>query len=210
MGEKPDVILHAGDWASTKHCELEGCLKLFREYFPSTPIVSVFGNHDLWQEECCFTTIDQQLTANEALFEKYDIANEYADLQKKVHVVAFQSWYRTVRPPSNDTLWSPEPERLHYIMKDKMVQSFEETQQKLLKHRGFTKVIVSHFSPYHYRYGYTQMCGPVALFETLMAQGLRYLCLGHSHEYQNEDVDGCTILNCGSDYDEPKYVTFEI
>lgn len=208
--ESPDMIIHAGDWASTKHSELESCLALFREYFPDTTIVGAIGNHDFYNgdEEMKFNSVELMMESIEQLMTKYNISNHA--VVNNVNIIAFQSWYKTLNPPSNDYFWCPDGHGVHSKMKMKMLESFEETKKLIQSFPGYKHIVVSHFTPYNYRYGYTGMCGPMGLFDTLIESGISHLCLGHSHEYQNEQIEQCLVLNAGSDYDEPKYSVFEV
>ena len=214
--DEPDIILHAGDWSSTKHQELWDCLALFRKYFPNTNIISALSsNHDVWKSDDEDSVFFNELRTIEQLLESIQKAHDAFGIKRELvtdslAITTCQSWYRTANPPSNDHYWMPGGAYDHYYMLDLARKSYDETKEFIKNHQGKKRIVVSHFTPFNYRYGYTGMCGPLAPFEDMIALGLEYLCLGHSHQYQHEHRDGCLVLNAGSDYDKPRHITFEV
>lgn len=206
--EAPDVIIHAGDWASTEHRQYIGALEQFRSFFPNTPLVSATGNHDVWCGEESFSTIDDLYAAIQEAQKRFDVLTEYAT--DKVAIKAFNNWYRTTNPPSNDAAWMPGGRFSHHWLKSRADENFEHVVSYLSQQIDKTRIVVAHFTPFNYRYGYTAMCGALAPIDNLIEMGVDCLCLGHSHLYQNEIVKQCRVLNAGSDYDDPKYVVFNV
>jgi predicted phosphodiesterase len=211
--ESPDVVLHAGDWASTKFEEFEACVKLFRQYLPNTPIIGSLGNHDYWAQDTDIigvSSTEEHLKLLHDTMTKYNILTSFMDIKQQIAISAMQSWYKNTHPPSNDHHFMVSGNAAHHIMCTYADTDYARVLQHVKEFPAFKHVVVSHFTPYNYRYGYTSMCGPLRPFDDLITEGIKYLCLGHSHEYQNELVFGCRLINTGSNYDEPKFVTFEV
>jgi predicted phosphodiesterase len=196
QAEKVDMVVHAGDWASCNSSQFLSCVRLFRKYFPDIPILGTLGNHDFWSKN------PKVLIRNNEVFKKYNILNFWTN--GTIKVVALQSWYNTCNPPSNDQDNMP-PNMTHCDMIVRMHHNFDDVIDIIDEN----SVVVSHFTPYNYRYGYTSMCGPRAMFERI-TEVAKVLCLGHSHLHMDEMIGKCRVINCGSDYYKPKYLIFEV
>jgi predicted phosphodiesterase len=196
QSEGIDLIVHAGDWASHKSSHLISCVRTFRKYFPNTPIVGTLGNHDLAGESL------NVLSNIQRLFLKHSILDYWTN--GKIKVIAFQSWYNSSHPPSTDHYWMPK----NITHQDMIVRSHQNFDN-IIGELDVNTIVVSHFTPYNYRHGYNAMCGPMGMFDQITASA-GFLCLGHSHLYMDEMIDGCRVMNCGSDYESPKYKIFEV
>jgi len=223
--EQPDVILHAGDWGSTQQKEMESCLKLFRsELGMEIPIIGVLGNH-------CYGSVDKptwllcQTKQNlRELFTKYNIINRLTT--EDVEIFGYNSWYKTNRPPSNDHYWigaltkedavdnsydwlpTPKARNIHQHLMEQSYLNCQETCEAIKLSTAKQKIVVTHFETIGYRNDpfYDGMKGSIVEYEMLQEAGANVICYGHSHrpsDFINEQ--GVRILNCGSDYNEPKF-----
>lgn len=210
--ENPDILLHAGDWASTTLAEFEACVKLFRKHLPKTVIVGALGNHDLWDvnSKNKMDTVSDHFRKLNAIFLNNNILSSYINFKESISFTAMQSWYKSANPPSNDKFYMPDGAQAHVAMISEARISYGKTLEHLKQLPDFKHVVISHFTPYNYRYGYTSMCGPLAPFDDLISENAHTICLGHSHEHQNEKILNTSVLNAGADYNDPKFIMFEV
>lgn len=209
--QEPDVVLHAGDWGSHKERHLGACMKLFRRFFSDTPIVGVRGNHDLWTEHS-LQTLETFISNSDKTFEEYNILNTYFNHQEKVVIVGWNGWYKSLWPRSNDKYHMPQPENgfpINDYMQLLARESFARANIILEKYPTYKKIALTHFS-HSYRNDYAEMNGDDKPITQLIDMEVNVICLGHSHIAQDETVHETRILNCGSDYNKPAYVIFEL
>jgi predicted phosphodiesterase len=228
--EKPDIVLHAGDWGSTKQKEVESCLKLFRrELGEETPIVGTLGNHDAWTNSSKehYATLKEVEHNLQELFAEYHILDGYK-LSDNIEIFSYNSWYKGNNPPSNDHKFIPPLRVLtfeakwfgdyirdmhQYLIEKSYVNCFEVCG-KIATSKAKHKIVVTHFEPVgNYRDDpfYDGMKGSIAEHEQLIEAGATILCYGHSHrvgDYTNDK--GVRIVNCGSDYNFPEYKIIEL
>lgn len=227
--EKPDVVLHAGDWGSTQQKEVESCLKLFRrELGTELPIVGTVGNHDyanLDKKRYATLKLVEQNVQN--LFDKYNIASHYKS--NDVEIFAYNSWYKGNNPPSNDHRWMPPLKtvtfedkwsgdyirNMHQYLLEKSYVNCENTCELIKASTAKHKVVVTHFEPIgEYRDGdrmYEGMKGSIAEYEKLIEAGATILCYGHSHRQSDAiRIKGVRVVNCGSDYNFPAYSILDL
>jgi predicted phosphodiesterase len=72
-----------------------------------------------------------------------------------------------------------------------------------------TVVMLTHFPPFTEHPVYERYCANLK-FMDFMTEKADYLLVGHSHKECDFVHNGCRVLNCGSDYNKPKYKLFEI
>lgn len=148
-----------------------------------------------------------------------------------VEIFGYNSWYKTNRPPSNDYRcipaltkedaednnydWLPSPRarNIHQHLLEKSYLNCQEVCEKLKASDAKHKVVVTHFEAIEYRGDpfYDGMKGSYVEYEMLMEAGATIICYGHSHrvsDFINEK--GVRVLNCGSDYNEPKFTVIEL
>jgi predicted phosphodiesterase len=231
--EQPDVILHAGDWGSSKFKHVEGCVKLFRRELPNIPIVGTSGNHDFWTGDKPLFLLPDIVSLVDALFATYKIESYFA--AGNVEIFAYNSWYRTNCPPSNDVQWMPaltqkdaeednvydwipmignKSRNIHQYLIEKSYLQCIAVCEKLKQSKAKHKIVVTHFEAMGDYRGDTRwdgMKGSIVEYEMLMEAGATIICYGHSHQLHNYiNEQGVKILNCGSDYNKPKFLVLDL
>ena len=209
-----DVLILAGDLASHKKHQFEGALRFFREIAGSRPIVLGRGNHDLWDEnQRCLTSYRNVL--QHEWFSKYDIHHLESGgpfwVGGDVAIVGWDGWY-AFRASSNDLAMMNrhvEGDTWAWLQRE----AWHGIQSALIaaedaKKAGAKVVCVTHFPLVP---GLTDEAwsGNFRWWE-MLAPHLDVFCCGHSHRAVDTIVDGVRVVNCGSDYDDPKYTIIEI
>jgi hypothetical protein len=210
-------------------------MKLFREELgDELPIVGCYGNHDLWFSRTIdkfwrerYKTVGDVLRNFDRLCDEYKILNEF--VKDGVAIFSYNSWYKGVRPPSNDATHMPKwdvteysSQVLHQRLIERSYAGCNFVCEKLRESDAQVKIVVTHFQPKgSYRggeFGFDGMNGSEAEYQKLVEAGAHVLCYGHSHNLTNmvTEVDcgdvsrTVWVLNSGSDYDKPKYKIFEL
>ena len=215
-----EVVILAGDIASHKQIHLKRCLELAVKYI-KCPIFIVRGNHDFWlgsSENFTYGELEKQ---HKDLFEQLKIhhLDECPIVINNVIFLGWDGWYGQPNPGSIDSVkipkYSPEGPLMEFLTK-KALKDFDKCLDvDISGHRK--SVIVSHFNPYVYNGPFKardDMSANFGIFEVLKER-FDYFCCGHTHAYMNEKFTSengseLTVLNCGSDYDNPKFLTFEV
>lgn len=219
--ENVDVVLHAGDWGSNSQKHVEMCMKLFRdELGDDVAIIGTLGNHDTWVSRSLdglkkFATMDDVHRRFGRLREEYKISSEYYN--GDVAVFAYNSWYKTPRPPSNDIYHMPvmgTSEHSQWATHQKLIESgyieCQEVCKKLQASKEKHKIIVTHFQPALEEFGLDGMCGSTSEYYALIEAGATLLCYGHSHRALDIVDRDVRVLNSGGDYNKPKYKIFDL
>jgi len=209
------VLIHAGDWTSNKQDQFYRTLKMFRKYI-DIPILGVRGNHDLWQ----YSPRDEQKLSLTELDKKHNewfTESNIHHLQNgpfvidDVVIVGFDGWYYSHNPPTNDETMMCKFEGADratvHLTREAYLKLDTLLQMDLSQYRK--AVMVTHHPPFTESYVYMQHCANPNYFEPIKEK-FDVFCTGHSHHYWNETQDDCLVLNCGSDYNEPKHLVFEI
>lgn len=213
--EKPDVVVHAGDWTSHSQKQFRRTLQMFREHL-SCPIVAVRGNHDFWQSP----DLNQSFTPTERIME---IHNEWFE-EFGIHHVSkgsfpvgdwtiygFDGWYATVSPPTNDQAWMPLMTGQYPTM-EWFRNKAQDDIHRLIDCKGegkAKKICVTHFPTYTEDQRYAQFCANLNYLEVL-TDHFEILLFGHSHRACDWVFRDTRIVNCGSDYNIPLYKVLEI
>ena len=74
------------------------------------------------------------------------------------------------------------------------------------------KVCVTHFPPHsevHQSAVYANLNANPHFFD-LITEKFDVFCFGHTHQARDLYHNDCRVLNCGSGYDDPKFIIFEI
>lgn len=218
LAEKPDIILHAGDWGSTCTREVSSCMELFREYF-SSPIVGVAGNHCYWSQNTSIS-LNKLIQVLEEKFDKYQVKELFIDEKNKVLIVAYSGWYSYDVPPSKDAWMMPnmKTRSVHKMMQEKSKTDLEKCLVRLNnpQYDGWTKIVVTHFNIlpvcYHLQDDKIslEMSGDFDHFHLLKEAGMTHLCYGHTHMRDNSIVEDVKVFNAGADYNMPNFVTFTV
>jgi predicted phosphodiesterase len=213
--ESPDVLVHAGDWASHSQHQLYRTLQMFRESL-KCPIVAVRGNHDFWQSTDKyhpFLPTEKVLETHQAWFEEFDIHHVSKGALKVQDwtFYGFDGWYGYHNPPTNDARWMPMmteslttmewfQQKAHADLV-KMLDTKEEGKEK--------KLCVSHFPTFTEDQRKAHYCANLNYLEVL-TENFELLLFGHSHRACDWNFRGTRIVNCGSDYNKPVYKVLEL
>jgi len=239
--ENIDALLHAGDWISCEQHQLPRTWKMFREIFgPDFPILSVIGNHDIWNQEIFSTSIRQRVWAklpgltsyaaiksqHEKWAKEYNIhlleGNPYET--DTVIIYGFNGWYYYFSSESSDANSIP---RMHESSPLQPFLSWEATNEfgavsEMAKYEKKKKILVSHMPPYTQELERLteRMCANPKMLPYII-KDFDVFCFGHTHFTTNKILEhgnsGCRFINAGTDwdqhscgYDKPKYLIFEV
>jgi predicted phosphodiesterase len=308
---KPDVLFHAGDWSSYKQEQFHKTLVMARRHLPHIPILTVRGNHEIWDTTLKVLRASQNPTMDDANRDRIRAARRYTkrypqimqdhqkwfqetgiihldgthyDLTPEIVVIGFDGWYHVTDPRERGTnddvaicsMIESAPAMVY--LREKAYKDLD----KILSHptEGKTVVGMTHMPPgrpsadsgldisfwddylkdrvvdlaksskptsslRHLDWEtdpMTQAQGVIeaylareklfdawtqeALKEILtsncpewnanpkylefLAEKCDYLLYGHTHSKCDRLYKGCRIMNCGGDYDKPKYTLFEL
>lgn len=210
--ERPDVVVHAGDWASNKQEQFRQSLETFRRKL-SCPILCVRGNHDFWQAGLKKLPISEIYEQHERWFADYGIHHLDAPFKLGGYVIAgFDGWYGRSSVASNDAFHLPDwvegtPamewfSRKAYVDLARCVRKVSDLPEK--------KICVSHFPSFSEDTRYTSFCAN-AHYLSILKDSFDMVLYGHSHrrcDFLYED--SLRVVNCGSDYGSPRYVVLEL
>ena len=224
--KNPDIIIHAGDIESHKLEHFKCSLKMFREYFPDIPILVTLGNHDWWNatkgtgptmydtyyrvEFTPTKTMSQIKKFHQEVFGKYDIhyLEESPYLEKEgIKIYGYDGWYHYPEPLTNDGLRIMGRGFDHKKFQDRTHKNVNKILMKLennfLENQDKTIILVSHFDltpdP-----GWEGLAGNPRYLD-FFRDHVDYFIVGHSHQKRNNMLGSMNLLNCGSDYDDPKW-----
>lgn len=216
-----DVVIHAGDWATNRQDQLERTLKMFRAYI-NVPILCVKGNHDFWDQKKGGKNMQRKTMYGELIrqhkdwFESNDIhyLGNSEFVKDSVCFVGFDGWYGYLdkaRSGTNDAKYivsSIESCDAHLYLANKAYYDLDRLLQK--DYSSFRKTVcISHF-PTFSRDWKGQGFSANFNYHEPMKDKFDVLCFGHSHMRVEREEDGTWIYNCGSDYDTPRYLIFEV
>lgn len=234
--EKVDLVILAGDLASTRQRQFKKCLELANNLLPCN-IAVVRGNHDFWDGEDrkdpmsfqrTFSQIDSEQRAYMKSIGIHHLEEGpliFEENGEDILICGFDGWYGNSNPPTNDKYWMPQLHEGCPIMtylSNRAWKTFDECL-KLDTEKFRKSVIVTHFNPYIFGKGYKGYV-PDPEVDALMSANPKFLdeirgkfdvlCCGHTHAFKDEiDTKGSKplrILNAGSDYNQPKYILFEV
>ena len=214
--ESPDVILHTGDWAGSTYKSVGKSFKQLREIIPTTPVLTVLGNHDIWsyphQKPYAFV-MDNLMK----MFKEYNIhylTNGGYQIADDIFVAGFDGWYFHNNVGTRDI--SVIDTTINNIPTFTYLQNkaYTDMARILDMENDDDKLIcLTHFQPYSalgYDINTNDYWGGNPKYLKFLTDRCDYLCCGHDHFQYDKTVDGCRILNAGSDYDNPKYLTFDL
>jgi len=216
------VLIVAGDSASTRQRQFKRCFELIREFI-DIPILAVKGNHDQWcgEDRKCkevFNNLKDIYRFHEKVFEDNNIQHLDKPFEiDDIIICGFDGWYASTLPPSNDSTWMPAhsgegPGAMEYLTR-KAWKDFDKCMAlDVSKYRK--KIIVTHHNVTPYKGGgYVAdrggMNGPYIFYDEMKTK-FDVLCYGHTHVHTNDDDNGFKVYNCGSDYNNPKRLIFEV
>jgi predicted phosphodiesterase len=135
------------------------------------------------------------------------------NLSENIVVLGMMGWYKETNVQvlgTNDYKYMPEKIQdvpVHMYLSYKA----EKDLEKLLytDTEGKTVVFITHFPPFTEDPAYEKYCANPK-FMDFMTEKADYLLVGHSHKACDFIHNDCRVMNCGSDYNKPKYIIFEI
>ena len=224
--ENIDVIIHAGDWISNCQHQFPRTLKMFRNAFAGLPILTVKGNHDLWDYTSYGKRNPHWPTGkpyhammsdhNEWMFE-HDIwhleKNPYHHVASDIIVYGFDGYYRYVPPNTNDPYFMPREHQcapMHSFLQNKAHKDLDwillEAMSDKETYPGVRMVCVTHHQPFVDNPLYAHMTANPRYMEMLV-EYMNVLCVGHSHNPCNfiythpENPDqSMRVINSGCDF----------
>ena len=209
------ALIWAGDLASSKQRQFRRSVEQAREHV-SIPILLVRGNHDFWDAR-------DSLDAGRRSFPELDRLHREVFSEFNVHhlesgpvtiedvlICGWDGWYAGT-PPSNDANFmfrDYEGVPMHTYLSSRAWKKFEEVMDlDVSPHR--TAVAVTHFNPYCTDRKWESMCANLKFYD-MVKEKFDVFCCGHNHQFKDRVEDGCRVLNCGSDYNKPQYLMFEV
>lgn len=228
--EDPDIkfITFVGDQSSSRLAELPMYFQIFRGALPDLPTYWVKGNHDFWDPKGAdMSSFGEALLQHKEMCEAYRIKHLDAEVEvipyrdeilhedKTLALYGFDGWYGNPNPPSNDINY------MRYKMEEgqkpilhHMYNKAKSDFQKVLDLRGVTEadnhVLITHFPPFSDRPRvWGTMCASFDMMNPIL-KNFDIFCVGHSHQHVVAKNGNCRIFNCGSDYNDPKYMVIEV
>ena len=208
--EKPDLLIHAGDWASNRQHQFYRSMKMFKESL-DCPIFAVRGNHDFWQlreKGKSKLSIEELVRQHEAWFRELGIHHASLGELKLggFNFYGFDGWYRSVNPPTNDEAMLPFTNEGLTTMERLTRKAYVDLANLLdtLSGEKEKRVLVTHFPPFTENPFYRDMNGNenyLPIFE----EHFGYLMCGHSHKECDWEYKSLHIYNSGADYDAPRF-----
>lgn len=230
-----DALIHCGDWISNNQHQLPRTWKMFREALGDLPILSVRGNHCLWNYETFHYSQIKKIRKKEvdvsSLHQMYDLHDQWAEehniwlLQrhpyefKDVVVYGFDGWYANASI-SNDHKFMPKMVEScpTGVWLGKQAHDELDTLIEMAKWESKKKILVSHFAPHDDRLGENMIAEMNANPNWLpfISENFNVFCFGHTHLPVDTMIDKCRFINAGTVYEKnygynnPRFQIFEI
>jgi predicted phosphodiesterase len=213
--ERPDIVIHAGDWASNTQNQFRRTLEMFREKI-TCPIVCVRGNHDFWQtkgKDKPFLDTLEMIEQHNLWFDELDI-HHVSRGELKIEgwsIYGFDGWYGASDPKTNDHNFLPEFTEGLPTMEWFSRKAFSDLKNLVenLDDKKENRICVTHFPSYTDDQRYAHFCANLNYLETLTDYFQIILC-GHSHRACDFVFRDTRIVNAGSDYNKPEYKVIEL
>jgi predicted phosphodiesterase len=212
--EKPDVVVHAGDWASNTQNQFRRTLEMFREKL-DCPIVCVRGNHDFWQtqgKDDPFLDVSSMMAKHAEWFDELNIHHvSRGPLSFDGWTFyGFDGWYGLNEPKTNDHKFLPLVTEGLPTMEWFSRKAFTDLRNLIDEDLGEGKrICVTHFPSFTEDQRYAEFCANLNYLEVLSENFDMILC-GHSHRACDFHFRRARILNSGSDYNQPAYKVIDI
>jgi DNA repair exonuclease SbcCD nuclease subunit len=221
-----NVLIVAGDIASTSLHQIDTAFRLIREVMPYTPILCVFGNHDYWSKP-----------RSRKFMGYYEIVRRQDDIlfDHQVHhlgrrgpvtmgddvkIWGYDGWYEDIGVTAHNRnfmapRWQTDPSDPFAFMKDKAIKDFDA----IMGDSEFdgTKIMVTHMPPLvldkdvlseEYKdqledKGLDCSLGPIS-------KNFDYCLMGHFHRLYVEKIERCTFRTTGANYNKPALQVIEL
>lgn len=213
--EDVKILIHTGDWITHRHEQLEKTFAQFRDYI-SCPILTVFGNHDFWNEKRKNKMISWEnlLRSQAESLAKYNITHVGVNpvVIEGYLFAGFNGWYKSHNPPSNDLNCMPhsiEGKPTHAYLSDKAYSDLNQLIYSLDNFKYQKAVCLTHFPPFVDNEHYAEMCANPRYLEVIK-EHFQVLVVGHSHQTQDFMDESLRILNAGAEYNEPRFIIVDI
>lgn len=218
-----EVLILAGDIASSKVLELQECLKLMREYV-KIPVLVVRGNHDWWDAldakdpESDTRNIPRINELHKRWFKNYDVRHleDGPFVLDGVQFVGWDGWYADPHVQTNDArnmpaLYEGLPTGLYMV--NRAWKEFTRVLGEVDSVSNRAVVAVTHHNPYVTDPAYAAYAANEKFYEEIL-QYADVFCCGHNHQFRNDVVPVgrrlVRVANAGSDYNNPKFLVFEV
>jgi predicted phosphodiesterase len=231
LASNVSLIVHCGDWISSNQHQLPRTWKMFRSFLGNIPIVTVRGNHDLWnydywgvhEKKRRWAKFPANLKYSEILIQHEKWAEEFdikilsnkPFIYQNVVFYGFDGWYWNVPPPTNDFKYMDkifDGKNLSEYLRNKANKDLDnilidiETNDVNFKYTK--KVCVTHMPPYFKdEHGYLYCADTNYL--NFITEKFNYLFVGHNHQvedwvntYLNHT---CRIINGGTKFNKITY-----
>ena len=234
-GEKPDVLVLAGDTVGLGHSKLEECLDSFRTVSPIR--LMVFGNHDYWSPEGdSFRHLE--LLGTRIKDCGFHLLDEKPEIIDGIGFAGNCSWYDYSFAPPEPPLRSSYEKKifrghiiwndLHFVRLGKtdgeytneLIQKLEKDIQKLeyevdqivtvTHHIGFIEMLTAReeFPGWNFCNAFM---GNRGLGDMLLRHPkVRYHICGHTHDRKVVKKGHLVSINPGSTYDEKKFLSLVV
>ena len=205
----PDVLVHAGDWASNRQHQFYRSMLMFRNAV-SCPIFAVRGNHDFWQlrdKRSIRLSYEETLVNHLKCFKEIGIHHaDFGPLEIGGYsFYGFDGWYRTPNPPTNDEMHLPYTHEGLPIMELLTRKAYRDLSALIERLKGDRRkrVCVTHFPPFSSSLIYRDLVANENHLP-IIEENFGVLMCGHSHLASDWHYKGLRIINSGSDYDAPQ------
>jgi len=219
--ENPDIIIIAGDLISNKQPQMPKLFKILREWFISTPILVVLGNHDFYdyfsKSRARFhrrLAYGEMRNDHRKYFKKFNIhyLSDNPFVKDGVAIFGFDGYYKKIPPDTNDPINMPTTARdvpIHTYLNWKAHKKLDKILLDVEEYKEHKKICVTHFPPYSKQPSYAFMAGNFSYLDFIVEK-FGHLIVGHSHQREDWTYRNCRIINPGSDYDKPKYTLISL
>lgn len=211
---KPDLIINAGDEISNKQESFRKFWKLFRECIPTTPVISINSNHNFWSSDKLHQNIISIDAYHAEVYKEFNVMNFQETRMipwNGVHFYGFDGWY-AIDPLTNDRGMMPKGFNdglsSHDFLQKRANSAFESIMSSTFSSE-VKNVLITHFPSFTKESAYEDMCANLNWFP-MITETFDYYLVGHSHQRCDDRIGKCRVLNCGSDYDCPRFIEFEI
>lgn len=224
--EKQDIkyLLHNGDWTSSKQHQLRRTWSFWREELgPEIKILTVRGNHDLWDYDSYYRPLKQQKHHTDHIggMPYHHMMNNHIQwagdsdiclledhgpiILDDVVIFGFDGWYNEIPPNTNDITFMPKIYNsvpIHTYLNWKASKELDKCLERSaeLKHEqpGKKHILMTHHPSYSKQRGYESMCANPR-WMPYIAEEFDFYLVGHSHQTEDwkyNTSDGLHSIRC--------------